>query len=124
MSSKKTMKIYYYPACSTCRRALKWLDEQGLTYERVHIVDATPDAGTLRGLWERSALPLRRFFNTSGQSYRKGGFKELLKTMTDDQALEALAADGMLIKRPILVSETHVLVGFKADVWTATLGPA
>ena len=121
--SRETMQVYYYPGCATCRKALKWLDANNVTVERIHIVEATPDVATLRRLWERSGLPLRRFFNTSGKSYRDGGFKDRLKTMTDDEALEVLAADGMLIKRPILVSETHVLVGFKPDAWATVTHP-
>lgn len=113
--------VFHYPNCSTCKKALKWLDAQGIAHERVHIVDAPPTADALKAAWQKSGLPLKRFFNTSGQSYRGGGFKDRLPTMSDDEQLAALAADGKLIKRPLLVSDDVVLVGFKEDAWTAAL---
>ncbi|TNF30351.1 MAG: arsenate reductase family protein [Deltaproteobacteria bacterium] len=114
--------VYQYPQCSTCRKALKWLDAKGVAYTAVHIVDAPPDVATLRALWERSGLPLRRFFNTSGQSYRDGGFKERLDAMSDDDCLAALAADGKLIKRPLVDGGAFTLVGFKEPEWADRLG--
>ena len=116
------MKIYQYPNCSTCRKAVKWLSEEGHDFTSVHIVDDAPDAATLKDLWERSGLDLKRFFNTSGQSYRKGGFKERLPAMSQDEKFEALAADGKLIKRPILDSAEAVLVGFKLAQWEEKVG--
>lgn len=108
-------KIYQYAKCGTCRKALKWLDGQEIAYEAIPIVENPPSKTALRELWKRSGLPLRKLFNTSGQSYRQGGFKEKLTTMSDDEALAALAADGKLIKRPIVVGagDGPVLVGFK-----------
>ena len=115
------MKIYQYPNCSTCRKATKWLEAAGKTFSSVHIVDEAPDVAALRDMWDRSGLELKRFFNTSGQSYRNGGFKELLPKMTEDQALAALAADGKLIKRPLLDTGAQVLVGFKEGQWEETI---
>ena len=111
------MKIYQYPKCSTCRKASKWLASKSLDFNSVNIVEGPPSVEELRGLWERSGLPLKKFFNTSGQSYRNGGFKEKLKAMTEEASLEALAADGKLIKRPILDAGKVVLVGFKEADW-------
>lgn len=113
-----TVTVYSYPGCSTCRKALKWLTTAGVDATVVHIVDAPPSAAVLGEAWRKSGLPLKRFFNTAGQSYRRGGFKDLLPTMDDDAQLAALAADGKLIKRPLVMTETGTLVGFKAPDWT------
>ena len=112
-------KVYQYPKCSTCRNALKWLDQHGLAYRAIDLVAAPPSAKTLRDLHRRSGLPLARFFNTSGESYRAGNFKERLATLTEDQAFAALAADGKLIKRPIVDAGPTVLVGFAPDAYRA-----
>lgn len=112
-----TTRVYHYPACSTCKKALKWLDEQGVEHERVHIVDTPPSAAELERAYKRSGKELRAFFNTAGQSYREGNFKDRLKTLSDDEALLALATDGKLIKRPLLVGEDVVLVGFRENEW-------
>jgi len=93
------------------------LDDAGVDYTAQHLVEETPDAATLRDLWQRADVPLRKLFNTSGKSYRSGGFKDRLATMSDDEALAALAADGMLIKRPLLDTGATVLVGFKEAVY-------
>ena len=87
----------------------KWLDGKGVDYTSVHLVEKTPSKTKLKDLWKRSGLPVRKFFNTSGNSYRNGGFKAKLETMNDSQAIAALAADGMLIKRPILDAGDSVL---------------
>ena len=112
-------RIWQYPKCSTCRKALKWLDARGVDYESVDITVAPPAASELADLLQRSGLPMARFFNTSGQSYRQGGFKDRLPTMSEAQKLEALAADGKLIKRPLLDTGTAVLVGFKEAEYVA-----
>lgn len=116
-----SVRVHQYPKCGTCRKALKWLDERGVEYESIHIVDSPPSKAALKKLWKKSGLPLTRFFNTSGVSYREGGFSKKLPTMSDDEALSALAADGKLIKRPIVDTGNQVLVGFKeaeyADVF-------
>lgn len=107
------MKIYQYPKCSTCRQALKWLDERGAKYEKIDLVATPPSKATLEELLRRSGQRITKFFNTSGESYRAGKFKERLMTMTEAQALSALAADGKLIKRPILDTGRSVLIGFE-----------
>lgn len=117
-----TTRVYHYPACSTCKKALKWLDANGVAHERVHIVESPPSAKALEDMWRRSGKELRAFFNTSGQSYRDGGFKDRLPAMSDAEKLKALASDGKLIKRPLLDDGAHVLVGFREDEWRAALG--
>lgn len=116
-----TITVFQYPRCGTCRKALKWLAEKQLDVQTRHIVENPPSAEELRDLWQRSGLPVKRFFNTSGGSYREGNFKERLGTMSDEEALAALAADGMLIKRPILDNGESVLVGFREQDWSDTL---
>lgn len=115
------MRVYQYPGCSTCKKALRWLKDQSISFSTVHIVDSPPSQELLTSLVDRSGLPLKRFFNTSGQSYRKGGFKERLPEMSRAEQLAALAADGKLIRRPILVSDQVVLVGFKAETYAEAL---
>lgn len=117
-----TIQIYQYPGCSTCKAALKWLRNEGLEHSAVHIVEHPPSAAQLRAMWGRSKLPLKKFFNTAGQSYRNGDFKNRLPQMSEQQQLEALAADGKLIKRPLVDAGSHVLVGFKEADWLASLG--
>ena len=116
--------LYHYPGCSTCRQARRWFAEQGLENELrlVDIVEAPPSAAELGRFWKRSGLALRKLFNTSGQSYRQGGYKEKLPTLSDKQALAALAADGKLIKRPLLVGPETVLVGFRPAEWAEQVG--
>ena len=113
--------LYQYPACSTCRKAVKWLQSENLDFASIHLKESPPDAPTLHDLWQRSGLPLRKLFNTSGQSYRGGNWKQRLASSSDEQALDALAADGMLIKRPILDTGDQVLVGFRAEDYAQTL---
>jgi arsenate reductase len=116
------MRVFHYGGCSTCKKALAWLSARGLAHERVDLVATPPDAATLGDLWRRSGLPLERLFNTSGQSYREGAFKDRLPAMSDDAKLAALAADGKLVKRPILDTGAQVLVGFREPDWSASLG--
>jgi arsenate reductase len=113
---------YQYPKCSTCRKALKWLDAKGVAYDKVDLVARPPALQTLRDLHRRSGLPVAKLFNTSGESYRAGNFKARLATMTEAQALAALAADGKLIKRPIVDDGKVVLVGFDEAAYGARLG--
>lgn len=115
--------VYHYAKCSTCRNALRWLNTHNIQHDARSIVDETPSVETLLHAIEKSGLPFRRFFNTSGQSYRNGGFKERIQHMSVQDAAEALAADGMLIKRPLLIREDTVLVGFKEDEWAAVFVP-
>jgi arsenate reductase len=115
-----SITVWQYPKCSTCRKALKWMDAHGVKAEQPDITKTPPSASKLRELWKRSGLPIARFFNTSGESYRSGGFKERLKSMSESEALAALAADGKLIKRPLVDTGSAVLVGFDEDAYAAT----
>lgn len=105
------VKVYQYPKCSTCRKALKWLDGRKVSYDSVDIVTTPPKKAELQKALE-AGVPLKKLFNTSGQSYREGGWSEKLGTITEAQALEALARDGKLIKRPFVLNGDEVLVGF------------
>ena len=111
-----------YPKCSTCKKAAKWLDEHGIDYTSRHIVENPPTAEEL-ALWHgASGLPLRRFFNTSGMLYRERNIKAVLDAgISDKEALELLAENGMLVKRPIVVGPDFVLVGFREDAWAEAL---
>ncbi len=117
-----TITVYHYPNCSTCKKALKWLDAHGVEHRKVDIVESPPDAKALKRIWESSGLPIGKLFNTSGQSYRNGGFKEKVRTMSDDEALAALAADGKLIKRPLLDGGDFAIVGFDEARYASELG--
>ena len=111
-----------YPKCSTCKNAKKWLDDHGIEYTDRHIVDENPTADELAAWQKISGLPLRRFFNTSGMKYRELGIKARLDAgMTDGEAFELLATDGMLVKRPLVVTDTTVLTGFKPAEWETAL---
>jgi arsenate reductase (glutaredoxin) len=115
-------KVYQYPKCSTCRKALKWLDAHGVGYEQTDLVATPPSLNQLKDLHRRSGLPVAKLFNTSGESYRAGGYKTKLATLTETQALAALAGDGKLIKRPIVDTGKDVLVGFDEAAYTSKLG--
>lgn len=111
-----------YPTCSTCRRAKAWLDAHDIAYEDRHIVEDNPTAAELADWRARSGLPIRRFFNTSGQLYRERNVKALLDAgLSDDEACALLAEDGMLVKRPLLVGQDFVLVGFREAEWETAL---
>ena len=110
--------VYQYPKCSTCRKALRWLDDAGVKYEAVDLVATPIPEKKLADLLQRSGLPITRFFNTSGQSYREGDWKSRLPQTSQAAALKALAADGKLVKRPILDTGKRVLVGFDADAYS------
>lgn len=111
------IKVYCYSKCSTCRKALKWLDDKGIKYESIDIKTEHPDENTLRMYYERSGLPLKKFFNTSGMQYREMGLSKKLPDMSEDEQLALLASDGMLVKRPLVVSDGFVLTGFKEEEW-------
>ena len=117
-----SVTVYHYPACGSCRKALAWLRKRGIDVSLEHLVDSPPSREILEGLWRRSGLPLRRFFNTSGVSYRQGGFKDRLPKMSESEALEALAADGKLIKRPVIDTGAAVLVGFNEALYASEFG--
>jgi arsenate reductase len=116
------VRVYQYPKCSTCRKALKWLDERGAKYVKTDLVAEPIALSELKDLLKRSGLPVTRFFNTSGESYRAGSFKDRLKTMSDADALAALAKDGKLVKRPIVDTGKKVLVGFDEEAYEAAFG--
>lgn len=116
------MTFLCYPRCSTCQKAKKWLDERGIAYELRDIKEQNPTAEELRAWREKSGLPLKRFFNTSGLQYKALGLKEKLPAMTEEEQFDLLATDGMLVKRPLLVTENRVLVGFREAEYEAALG--
>jgi arsenate reductase (glutaredoxin) len=108
----KSVKVYGYSKCSTCRKALRWLDEHGVQYASEDIVSKPPSKKELKQALELSGLPIAKLFNTSGVSYREGKWSERLAKLSQADALEALAADGKLIKRPLLLGDGFALVGF------------
>lgn len=111
------LTFYWYPKCGTCRKAKKWLEENDIDFNEVHIVENPPSKEQLKDLYEKSGLELKKFFNTSGMKYRELGLKDRLKTASEEEMLELLASDGMLIKRPIATDGNNVTVGFKEDVY-------
>jgi|694.fasta_scaffold79804_5 arsenate reductase len=111
-----SIKVYHYPKCSTCKAALRFLSEQRLPFEAVDISETPPSLDELRLMLELKGS-VRALFNTSGLSYREGRFSEKMETLSLEQALEALASDGMLVKRPFLIAEGLGLLGFKVDEW-------
>lgn len=115
------MLFVEYPKCSTCQKAKKWLDEQGFTYEDRHIKEQNPTEEELKAWHEKSGLPLKRFFNTSGLLYKEMGLKDKLPSMGQEEQYALLATDGMLVKRPILVAGDVVLTGFKEKEWMEKL---
>ncbi len=115
------MLFLQYPPCSTCQKAKKWLDGHGLSYTDRHIKDDNPTYEELKLWYSRSGLPLKKFFNTSGLRYKALNLKEKLPTMTEEAQLQLLASDGMLVKRPIIVTETRVLTGFREKEWETLL---
>lgn len=110
-----------YPRCSTCKKAVKWLDDNGIEYTYRDIKEDNPSEEELRQWHAASGLPLKRFFNTSGMIYRDMGLKDKLPDMSEDEMFRLLASDGMLVKRPIAVCGDTVLVGFKQAEWEAAL---
>ncbi|ANB59862.1 arsenate reductase family protein [Anoxybacteroides amylolyticum] len=116
--------FYWYPKCGTCRKAKKWLDERGIEVNTVHIVEQPPSKEVLKELYEKSGLPLKKFFNTSGQKYRVIGLKDRIPASSDDELLDLLASDGMLVKRPLLTDGTNVVVGFDEQQYEKFFGQA
>jgi len=111
------MKVYCYSRCTTCKKALKWLDEQGAAYELIDIKEHNPSREDLAAWYAMSGLPLKKFFNTSGQIYRAMELSKKLPNMSEDEQLDLLATDGMLVKRPLVIGEDFVLTGFKEAEW-------
>ena len=110
-----------YPACSTCRKAKTWLDNNKIEYTDRHIKDQNPTADELKTWHAKSGLPLKKFFNTSGMLYKKMQLKDKLPSMSEEEQFRLLASDGMLVKRPLLIGDNFVLVGFKEEPWKEAL---
>ena len=115
------MLLIEYPKCSTCQKARKWLEARGESFETRHIVEQHPTEEELKDWLERSGLPLKKFFNTSGMRYKELDLKNRLPGMSEEEQLALLASDGMLVKRPILAGDGFVLVGFRENDWGAAL---
>ncbi|SDC45300.1 arsenate reductase [Pelagirhabdus alkalitolerans] len=109
------MDLYCYPKCGTCQKAKKWLDENDVQYQDLHIVNETPSKETLTEIIRKSELPIKKFFNTSGKKYREHNLKDKLPDMTDAEKIDWLASDGMLIKRPLAYDGENVTLGFKQE---------
>lgn len=106
-----------YPKCSTCKKAQKWLVDNGINVPMRDIKEDSPTAAEIKSWHEQSGLPLKKFFNTSGLKYKELGLKDKLPTMSLDEQYELLASDGMLVKRPLLISDDAILIGFKEQEW-------
>ena len=115
------MLFVCYPKCSTCQKAKAWLQERGVAFDERDIKQDNPTEQELRAWHEKSGLPLKRFFNTSGLQYKALGLKDKLPAMTEDEQYALLATDGMLVKRPLLLGEDFVLPGFKVKEWEERL---
>ena len=115
------MQFICYPKCTTCQKTKKWLDASGVAYDERHIKDNNPTIDELKIWHKQSGLPLKRFFNTSGLQYKALNLKEKLPAMSEEEQFKLLASDGMLVKRPLLIGDGFVLVGFKEDEWQARL---
>ena len=123
INKKEAIRMLFleYPKCSTCQKAQKWLDEHQISYEDRHIVENNPTFEELKGWYERSGLPLKKFFNTSGMLYKEMKLKDKLPEMSEEEQLKLLATNGMLVKRPLIVDGDRVLTGFKMAEWEALL---
>ena len=115
------MLFIEYPKCSTCQKAKKWLDERNITYTDRHIVEANPSYDELKKWYEKSGLPLKKFFNTSGMLYKEMQLKDKLPVMSEEEQLKLLASNGMLVKRPLIVEDDMVLTGFREVEWAEKL---
>ena len=115
------MTFIYYPKCTTCMKAKKWLDDHHIDYTERHIKEAKPSASELQTWHQQSGLPLKKFFNTSGLLYKSLQLKDKLPSMTDDEMYSILASDGMLVKRPLIITQNKILIGFKEKEWEESL---
>ena len=116
------MLVLCYPKCTTCQKTVKWLEEKGVSYTYRDIKEQNPTYEELKAWYERSGLPLKRFFNTSGLQYKALGLKDKLPAMSEEEQLRLLATDGMLVKRPLLVDDRGISPGFKEPEWLTILG--
>lgn len=121
MKGRIKMLFIEYPKCTTCKKAKTWLDEHGLEYTDRHIKEANPTLAELKDWYQLSGLSLKKFFNTSGVLYKQMQLKDKLPQLSEQEQLELLASDGMLVKRPLLVLDDVVLVGFKPEQWAERL---
>ena len=115
------MKVLCYSKCTTCKKALAWLEEQGIAYDLRDIKGENPSAEELEQWWKKSGLPLKKFFNTSGLQYKALNLKDKLPGMSEEEQIALLATDGMLVKRPFLVADDYVLTGFRQAEWEEKL---
>ena len=115
------MTFIYYPKCTTCMKAKKWLDDHHIDYIERHIKEENPSAIELQTWHRQSRLPLKKFFNTSGLLYKSLQLKDKLPGMTDDEMYSILASDGMLVKRPLIITQNKILIGFKEKEWEESL---
>lgn len=115
------IKVYCYERCTTCKKALKWLDDNKIKYESIDIKGSNPDKATIKAAYEKSGQPLKKFFNTSGQLYRGMELSKKLPDMSEEAQLDLLATDGMLVKRPLVITDNIVLLGFKEAEWAQAL---
>lgn len=115
------MLFLEYPKCSNCKKAKNWLESNGVEFEDRHIVENNPTADELKAWYEKSGFPLKKFFNTSGLKYKELGLKDKLPDMTEEEQINLLATDGMLVKRPLVIGDDFVLIGFKEAQWAEKL---
>lgn len=115
------MLFLEYPKCSTCKKAKNWLESNGVEFEDRHIVENNPTDDELKAWYEKSGFPLKKFFNTSGLKYKELGLKDKLPDMTEEEQINLLATDGMLVKRPLVIGDDFVLIGFKEAQWAEKL---
>ena len=115
------IKFIFYPKCTTCQKAKKWLDDNKIEYELRNIKENNPSLEELTAWYKMSGLPLKKFFNTSGLLYKSMELKNKLPAMSEDEQLKLLATDGMLVKRPLVIAKNYVLIGFKESEWNKIL---
>ncbi len=115
------MLVLVYRKCSTCLKALKWLEDNSIVYEERPIVDQNPTYEELKEWYAKSGLPLKKFFNTSGLLYKELNLKDKLAEMSEEEQLQLLATNGMLVKRPLVIGEDYLLTGFKESEWAAKM---
>lgn len=118
---EKEILFLEYPKCTTCKKAKKWLDDNGIKYNARHIIENRPSKEELVEWYKRSNMPIKKFFNTSGMKYRELNLKEKLTSMSEGEMLELLSTDGMLVKRPVIVADDFVLTGFREKEWEVKL---